>query len=189
MRAVSNVTLALNAISAGQPQAAESLLPLVYAELRTLAARKMAKESEGHTLQATALVHEAWLRLVQAESQTWQNRAHFFAAAAEAMRRILIDHARRKRAARRGGGWDRVALEQINEPATAGEPMLLRVDEALEKLAREDARTAVLVKLRFFVGLSEAEAALASGVTDRTARRDWRYARAWLRDELCRQTG
>ena len=171
----------------GEPRAAEELLSLVYGELRRIAAHKMANEAAGHTLQPTALVHEAWLRLVRAEDQSWENRAHFFGAAAEAMRRVLIDHARRKQAARHGGDWERIELDAINEPATATEPMLLRVNEAVDKLAQEDSRAAELVKLRFFAGLSVEEAALALGVTDRTARRDWRFARAWLHDELRRK--
>jgi RNA polymerase sigma factor (TIGR02999 family) len=156
----------------------------VYEELRKLAACKMAGEQAGHTLQPTALVHEAWLRLVLAKDQSFANRARFFAAAAEAMRRILIDHARRKSARRHGGGLQRVDLDQIDLPATATEDTLLRVNKALDHLAEEDAKAAELVKLRFFGGLSVEEAALALGVTDRTARRYWRFARAWLFNEL-----
>jgi RNA polymerase sigma factor (TIGR02999 family) len=184
---MNDVTRLLDAAQQGDPGAAENLLPLVYDELRRLAAHKMAHEAAGHTLQPTALVHEAWLRLVRAEDQTWENRTHFFAAAAEAMRRILIDHARSKQAAKHGGGWERISSDEIDLPATATEPMLLRIDEALGRLAREDARAAELVRLRFFAGMSVEEAALALGVTDRTARRDWRFARAWLYDELRRQ--
>ena len=181
---MSEMTQVLNAATRGDPAAAENLLPLVYDELRKLAANKMAKEAAGHTLQPTALVHEAWLRLIHTEDQNFQNRAHFFAAAAEAMRRILIDHARRKSARKHGGGLERVSLEQIDLPEQADEDTLLRIDEALGALAREDSKIAELVKLRFFTGLGVEEAALALGVTDRTARRYWRFARAWLRDYL-----
>jgi len=180
---MSDGTQILEAVERGE-SAANRLLPLVYEELRKLAAHRMAHEAAGHTLQPTALVHEAWLRLVGAENQSWENRAHFFSAAAEAMRRVLIDRARHKQAAKHGGGWERVALEKINAPAQADEDVLLRVHESLEALSREDARAAELVKLRFFAGLSVEEAALALGVTDRTARRDWRFARAWLYDRL-----
>jgi RNA polymerase sigma factor (TIGR02999 family) len=185
---VSEVTRILDRVQRGDPKAAEELPPLVYEELRKLAAQKMGREAAGHTLQPTALVHEAWLRLVSNDCKTWQNRAHFFGAAAEAMRRVLIDHARHKQAARRGGRLERVDLQEIDVPTTAKEETLLRVDEALVGLAREDAKAAELVKLRFFSGLTVEEAALALGVTDRTARRYWRFARAWLYDELRRQT-
>jgi len=184
---MSDVTRILGSIEAGDQNAADRLLPLVYEELRKLAAQKMAREAAGHTLQPTALVHEAWLRLAQANNQSWENRRHFFGAAAEAMRRILIDRARRKQAARHGGGWHRVDVEQIDTPAQANEDTLLRINEALEALARENAKVAELVKLRFFAGVGVEEAALALGVTDRTARNYWRFARAWLHDELGRQ--
>lgn len=181
------MTRILEAAQNGDLKAPEELLPLVYEELRKVAASKMANEAAGHTLQPTALVHEAWLRLVGADHQSWENRAHFFAAAAEAMRRILIDRARQKQAVKRGGDWQRVELETIDVPAQADEDMLLWVNDSLEALAREDARAAELVKLRFFAGLSVEDAALALGVTDRTARRYWRFARAWLFEELRRQ--
>jgi len=184
---MSEITLILQRAEKGDPKAAEELLPLVYEELRKLAASKMAHEPAGHTLQPTALVHEAWLRLVQVKDRAFENRAHFFAAAAEAMRRVLIDRARRKQAARYGGGWRRVELAMIDAPAQADEDTLLRVNEALEALARENAKVSELVKLRFFAGLGVEEAALALGVTDRTARNYWRFARAWLHDELGRQ--
>jgi RNA polymerase sigma factor (TIGR02999 family) len=161
-------------------QPAAELLPLVYEELRKLAAHKLAHEAPGQTLQPTALVHEAWLRLIRADSPGFENRGHFFAAAAEAMRRILIERARRKSAQRHGGGLERVELEEIDLPERASDGLLLRVDTALEGLAREDERAAELVKLRFFAGLSVEQAAQALGITDRTARRDWRFARAWL---------
>jgi RNA polymerase sigma factor (TIGR02999 family) len=167
-----------------RPQSASDLLPLVYEELRKLAAHKLANEAPGQTLQPTALVHEAWLRLISGNGQHFENRGHFFAAAAEAMRRILIERARRKSAQRHGGGLKRVALEEIDLPEKASDELLLKVDAALEDLAREDARAAELVKLRFFAGLSMEQAAQVLGVTDRTVRRDWRFARAWLFDSL-----
>jgi RNA polymerase sigma factor (TIGR02999 family) len=174
----------LNAAAQGEAPAADALLSLVYEELRKLAASRMAHEAAGHTLQPTALVHEAWLRLMRSEDQRFENRAHFFAAAAEAMRRILIDHARRKSARKHGGSLERVDLEQIDVPARAEDDTLLRVNESLDALAREDAQAAEIVKLRFFGGLSVEEAAGVLGVTDRTARRYWRFARAWLLDAL-----
>ncbi|HTL56906.1 MAG TPA: ECF-type sigma factor [Candidatus Limnocylindrales bacterium] len=173
-----------NALAPGEAPATDGLLSLVYEELRKLAANRMANEAAGHTLQPTALVHEAWLRLVRGGEQRFENQAHFFAAAAEAMRRVLIDHARRKSARKHGGGLGRVDLEQIDVPARAEDETLLRVNESLDALAREDAKAAELVKLRFFVGLSVEEAAGVLGVTDRTARRYWRFARAWLLDAL-----
>ncbi len=174
----------LQGIAQGDGDASAELLPLVYAELRQLAAHRMANEAAGHTLQPTALVHEAWLRLGGDAQPHWQNRAHFFAAAAEAMRRVLIDRARSKRTARHGGGWERVDLDTIDAPAQAEEEMLFRINEALEDLSREDDKAAEIVKLRFFTGMSVEEAGLALGVTDRTARRYWRFARAWLHDRL-----
>ena len=173
-----------NVTGQGDAPAADVLLLLVYEELRKLAANRMASEAAGHTLQPTALVHEAWIRLISGDSQQFENRAHFFAAAAEAMRRILIDHARRKSARKHGGGFERVDLEQIDVPASAEDDTLLRVNESLDGLAREDPKAAELVKLRFFTGLSVEEAAGVLGITDRTARRYWRFARAWLLDAL-----
>ena len=164
--------------------AADALLSLVYEELRKLAADRMANEAAGHTLQPTALVHEAWLRLMRSDAQQFENRAHFFAAAAEAMRRILIDHARRKSARKHGGNLERVDLEQIDLPTRAEDDTLLRVNDSLDALAREDPKAAELVKLRFFGGLSVEESAGVLGVSDRTARRYWRFARAWLVDAL-----
>ena len=181
---MSDTAPVLNGLDRRERQAASDLLPLVYEELRKLATHKLANEAPGQTLQPTALVHEAWLRLVQAEDPKFQNRAHFFAAAAEAMRRILIERARRKSAQRHGGGLKRVELDQLDLPEKASDDLLLRVNTALEGLAREDGRAAELVKLRFFAGLSVEQAAQALGVTDRTARRDWRFARAWLFDAL-----
>jgi RNA polymerase sigma factor (TIGR02999 family) len=181
---MSDTAPVLNGLARRERQAASDLLPLVYEELRKLATHKLANEAPGQTLQPTALVHEAWLRLVRTEDPNFQNRAHFFGAAAEAMRRILIEHARRKSAQRHGGGLKRVELDQLDLPEKASDDLLLRVNTALEGLAREDARAADLVKLRFFAGLSVEQAAQALGVTDRTARRDWRFARAWLFDAL-----
>src|SRR5207344_65032 len=168
--AMNDVTLILERASQGDPQAAASLLPLVYDELRRLAAGKMANEATGHTLQPTALVHEAWMRLGGADAPTFQNRAHFFGAAAEAMRRILIEHARRRLAAKRGAGVEVVDLDglEISSPL-AGDDQLLAVNEALEKLAVIDPRKAELVKLRYFVGLNFEEAAAALGIAVPTA--------------------
>ena len=178
---MTELTVILLRMDQGDPRAAAELLPLVYEELRKLAAQKMAQEAPGQTLQATALVHEAWLRLGGDNQPAWDNRGHFFAAAAEAMRRIVIDNARRKRRARHGGDWERVDLAGIQVPAPApDEEELLAVHEALDELAELDSRKAELVKLRFFVGLSFAEAAQVLGVSVVTAKRDWAFARAWL---------
>jgi RNA polymerase sigma factor (TIGR02999 family) len=181
---MSEVTRILDAIQQGDSKAAEDLLPLVYEELRRLAAHKMAAEAAGQTLQPTALVHEAWLRLGGDQQPTWQNRAHFVAAAAEAMRRVLIDRARRKNRIRHGKGLTRVDLDTVELAVQADDDTLLRVDEALEKLAEEDPVKAQLVKLRFFVGLSLPEACRALGMSETTGKRHWAYARAWLYDAL-----
>jgi len=157
----------------------QELLPLVYDELRRLAAQKMPREAPGQTLQATALVHEAWLRLGGAR-QPWRNRAHFFAAAAEAMRRILVDNARRKKAARRGAGAERISLDGLELAANMDDDQLLAVHDALEQLAAHDALKAELVKLRFFAGLTLDEAARVLDISEATAKRHWAYARAWL---------
>lgn len=173
----------------GVPLSAEALLPLVYAELRRLAAAKLAREAPGQTLQPTALVHEAWLRLGADRQPAWANRAHFFAAAAEGMRRILIDHARRKRAVRHGGALARVSADAtgFDLPAPLRETSeLLLVNEALDALAAHDPRKAELVKQRYFVGLTLEEAAEVLGISLRTAKRDWAYARAWLFNEVRR---
>jgi RNA polymerase sigma factor (TIGR02999 family) len=170
-------------------QAAGDLLPLVYDELRKLAAARLAGENNAHTLQPTALVHEAWLRLAGAKEQAWQNRGHFFAAAAEAMRRILIDRARRKHALKRGANFAAIDLDSVDVAATADDESLLRIDEALQKLAAHDAQAAALVKLRFFAGLNYQEAARAMGISERTAKRCWTFARAWLYRELTQPVG
>jgi RNA polymerase sigma factor (TIGR02999 family) len=182
---MSEVTRILSAIEQGDRHAAEQLFPLVYDELRTLAAQKLAQEAPGQTLQATALVHEAYLRLVDgANVPRWDGRGHFFAAAAEAMRRILIDNARRKRADKRGGGWQRHDLLEAELAIDSTGDELFAVDEALSRLATREAEIARLVELRFFAGLTLDEAAQCLGISPRTAHRHWAFARAWLRREL-----
>jgi RNA polymerase sigma factor (TIGR02999 family) len=182
---MSEVTRILSAIETGDPKAAGELLPLVYDELRKLAAARMATVGPGQTLQPTALVHEAYLRLVGGtQPQEWSGRGHFFAAAAEAMRRILIDRARHKQTEKAGGDRGRVDVAAIDPPAPEPGVDLLALDDVLGKLERKDARKAELVKLRFFVGLTIEEAAAILGVSTTTAEKDWAYARAWLRAEL-----
>jgi RNA polymerase sigma factor (TIGR02999 family) len=186
---MSDVTHLLDAAVAGDRQAAAELLPLVYDELRRLAAARMAAERPGHTLDATALVHEAYLRLVagggpDAEEPHWEGRGHFFAAAAEAMRRILVEHARRKRSRKRGGDRRRDALAPEEIAAPERSPDLLALDEALERLAVADATVAELVKLRYFAGLTIKDAAALLGISPRTADSYWAYARAWLAADL-----
>ncbi|MBX3731328.1 MAG: sigma-70 family RNA polymerase sigma factor [Verrucomicrobiae bacterium] len=181
---MSEVTQMLHAISAGDAVSSESLLPLVYDELRRQAARELARERPGQTLQATALVHEAWLRLSGAEDPGWKGRAHFFGAAAEAMRRILVDQARRKRSEKRGGGAERVDLERIEVATEADDEGLILVHEALERLEAHDPQAAALTKLRFFAGLEQREAASLLGLPERTAGRLWTYARSWLFREI-----
>jgi RNA polymerase sigma factor (TIGR02999 family) len=177
---MSEVTQILGAMQQGDPKAAEELLPLVYQELRRLAAFKMANESPGQTLQPTALVHEAWLRLVGNEQKTWQNRAHFFGAAAEAMRRILIDNARRKQALRHGGGQRRLDIADIEVASDVKDDELLAIHEALDAFAAQHPDKAELVKLRYFVGMQFGEAAQILNISEPTAKRWWAYARAWL---------
>ena len=185
---MNEVTRILSAAKQGDAQAAAQLLPLVYDELRQLAAQKLAQEKPGQTLQATALVHEAYLRLVTgAEAQQWDNRRHFFAAAAEAMRRILIDRARDKRRFKRGGGWRRLHLDDIDPAVEQSPDDMLALDEALTKLAEEDPICAELVKLRLFTGLALGEAADTLGMARRTANRYWAFARSWLYDALGRE--
>jgi RNA polymerase sigma factor (TIGR02999 family) len=181
---MNDVTTILTAIARGDPQAAGQLLPLLYDDLRRLAAQKMAGEAPGQTLQATALVHEAYLRLVsQGKGQHWDSRGHFFAAAAEAMRRILVEAARRKQRLKHGGGHARQEAE-TDVPCPERPERLLHLDEALEKLAAASPQAAELVKLRYFAGLTNAEAASALGISPRKATQVWAYARAWLREEL-----
>jgi len=181
---VSDVTRILDAVRQGDRKAADELLPLVYDELRRLAAAKMANEQPGQTLQPTALVHEAWLRLVGNENPNFDGRGHFFAVAAEAMRRILIERARHKLSLKRGAGVERISLDKVNVAAAADDETLLAVDEAMSRLAQEDPDSAGFIKLRFFVGLTNAQAAQALGIPERTARRHWSFARVWLHREL-----
>jgi RNA polymerase sigma factor (TIGR02999 family) len=182
---MSEVTRILSAIDQGDPLAADQLLPLVYDELRQLAAQRLAQEKHGQTLQATALVHEAYVRLVDVEqAQHFNSRGHFFAAAAEAMRRILIDNVRRKKAIRHGGGWRRHELLEAELAIDSTGDDILAVDEALSKLATQEPEIARLVELRFFAGLTLDDAAGCLGISSRKAYRNWAYARAWLRREL-----
>jgi RNA polymerase sigma factor (TIGR02999 family) len=182
---MNEVTRILSAIEHGDPQAVEKLLPLVYDELRKLAAQRMTQEKPGQTLQATALVHDAYLRLVGPDdAQKWDSRGHFFAAAAEAMRRILIDNARRKRTEKHGGQRERLDLDAVDIAADAPSEDLLALDEALTKLEAEDPVKAEVVKLRYFAGLTEDDSARVLGVSRATVQRHWRYAKAWLLDEL-----
>ena len=189
---MTDFTRILSAIEQGDPRAAEELLPLVYEELRNLAAQKLAQEKPGQTLQATALVHEAYLRLVQSpqreQGQSWDSRGHFFAAAAEAMRRILIDNARRKRRPKHGGDRQRVDLNEAAVLTDTPSHDLLALDEALTKLAAEEPAKAELVKLRFFAGLTIPEAAQMLGISVATAERHWTYARVWLYSELTQES-
>ena len=178
---MSDVTQMLQAVSRGEAQAAHDLLPLVYEELRRLAAARMAQEAAGQTLQATALVHEAWLRLVSGAEQTWQNRAHFFGAAAEAMRRILIENARHKCRLKRGGaGLVRVDISEIDLAESTPDDKILMINEALERLQAEHPEMARIVVMKFFGGLTNQEAAESLGVTERTVERRWAFAKAWL---------
>ena len=178
-----SVTQIIEAAGAGDGQAAEKLLPLIYDELRRLAAAKMAHEPPGQTLQPTALVHEAWLRLSQETRSAWRNRQQFYAMAAEVMRRILVDRARRRRSPKHGGNLQRVelgALDTVELPIPAEDALVLDVHEALENLAIEDPEKAQVVKLRFFAGLENAEIASLLGVSEKTVQRHWAFAKAWL---------
>jgi RNA polymerase sigma factor (TIGR02999 family) len=183
---MSDVTRITDRVLQGDTAAAEELLPLVYAELRRLAAQKMASQPADQTLQPTALVHEAYLRLVGSPNPQWHGRAHFFAAAAEAMRHILVDRARRKGRARHGGGLQRLNLENLDLPGPENSDVILAVNEALDKLEEHDKTSADLIKLRFFAGVPNTEAARLLGLSERTAKRTWAYARAWLFRELSR---
>ena len=185
---MSEVTRILSAIEGGEPHAADQLLPLVYDELRKLAAQRLAREKPGQTLQATALVHEAYLRLVDTEKAPhWNSRGHFFAAAAEAMRRILVESARRKLRQRHGGELQRQNLDVLDLPCPQTPDELVAISEALDRLAATNAQAAELVKLRFFAGLTNEEAAAALGVSPRKANQIWAYARAWLLESLGRE--
>ena len=182
---MSEFTRILSALERGDPSAAEQLLPLVYDELRQLAAQRLAHEQPGQTLQATALVHEAYLRLVgDGQAHGWNSRGHFFAACAEAMRRILVDQARQRRSQRRGGAAKRHTITSLDPAIPAPDEELLAVDEALERLRKIDPPKADLVKLRYFAGMTIPEAAQALGISVPTANRYWAYARAWLHEEL-----
>ena len=181
---MSDITRILTDIEQGNAQSTEKLLPLVYNELRRLAAHKMASEPAGHTLQPTALVHEAWLKLVDPRAQSWQNRAHFFGAAAEAMRRILIARARRKHTQRRGAGAFHLDVDELEIASPAPDDQLLALNDALDRFAALEPEQAELVKLRYFVGLKIEEAAEILGISKATATRWWAYARAWLFDEI-----
>ena len=185
---MNDVTRILAAIEQGDARAADELLPLVYEELRLLAARKMSQERPGQTLQATALVHEAYIRLVGLEKQNWQSRGHFFMAAAEAMKRVLVDYARQKKSLKRGGGHEKVPLDEVNMPQN-NLPLsddLIDLDEALEKLFERDRIKADLVKLRYFAGLTSEQTAKTLGISHATAERYWDYACSWLRLEILR---
>jgi RNA polymerase sigma factor (TIGR02999 family) len=182
---MNEVTRILSAVEQGDPQAAEQLLPLVYNELRKLAAQRLALEKPGQTLQATALVHDAYLRLVGGEdAQKWNSRGHFFAAAAEAMRRILVEAARHKQTQKAGGGWHRLELADVEPSVKQSNVDLLALNEALQKLEATDPRKATLVKLRYFAGLTNDQAASALDISPSTADNDWAYAKSWLRLEM-----
>lgn len=184
-----NVTVILNRAAQGDPKAAKDLLPLVYEELRKLAAARMAGAAPGQTLQATALVHEAYVRLVGGSAESgpgdpgWNSRGHFFGAAAQAMRNVLVDHARRRGAVKRGGGQKKGTLEENAVGFESSAEQVLELDELVKRLEAEDPRKAEIVTMKFFVGMTNAEIAAAMGVTERTVERDWRFARAWLRKE------
>lgn len=177
---MSEITLLLDAISRGESHASEDLLPLIYDELRRLAAARMANEAAGQTLQPTALVHEAWLRLVSEGGRTWRNREHFFRAAAQAMRRILVDRARQKLSLKRGGAFEKVAIDDMDFPASTMDDRVLLVDQSLERLEKEDPESARVITLKFFGGLTNKEVARILGVTERSVERQWAYARASL---------
>ena len=186
---VSDVTKILTRLAQGEGGRAEELLPLVYDELRRLAAWRLANERQGQTLQATALVHEAYIRLVGAEDSKWNGRRHFFGAAAEAMRRILIENARRKARLKRGGQFERADADFLEIPAPMPDDQLLALDEALDELDKADPRAAELVKLCFFVGLTQEEAARELNVSISTVERTWSFARAWLFREMQKNRG
>lgn len=184
---MSELTEILHRLDQGDPNAAQELLPLVYQQLRRLAAAQMAQQPAGHTLQPTALVHEAWLKLSGGAPQLWNSRKHFFSTAAEAMRQILIDRARKKKAQRHGGGQERVDLESVEIASPAPDDKLLELNEALEELAAAQPAKAEVVKLKFFAGLKEREIADLLGVTERTVERYWAYAQVWLFDYIAQK--
>jgi RNA polymerase sigma factor (TIGR02999 family) len=184
---MNELTLVLEAVSKGDNQAAEELLPLVYGELRRLAAARMAQEAAGHTLQPTALVHEAWLRLIDVSGRTWKNRAHFFGAAADEMRRILIDRARRKSRLKHGGGQPVLDIAELDIAETLPDEKMLLVDEALARFQLKNPEAARVVVLKFFGGLTNEEAAEIIGVNERTIRRQWTFAKAWLYQNITEQ--
>jgi RNA polymerase sigma factor (TIGR02999 family) len=181
---MTDVTRILNAIEQGDPRATEELLPLIYDELRLLAAQKLAKEPPGQTLEGTALVHEAYIRLIGSETRNWDRRGHFFAAAAEAMRRILVEKARRKKSSKHGGDRQKIALDAVDFAIKGSSEDLIALDEALTKLSEKDPSLAELVKLRYFAGLTIEQVARFQGISRRTAVDHWAYARAWLRRHI-----
>lgn len=185
---VSEIATILDRASKGEGHAAEELLPLVYEDLRKLAGYRLARLAPGQTLQPTALVHEAWLRMVAVEQQSWENRAHFFAAAAVVMRRVLVDHVRRKTRLKRGGGQLRLDIQELDLACTTPDEKVLLIDEALERLGTEDPQKARVVVLKFFGGLTDREVALNLGVTERTVERYWAYAKAWLLRSIDQQS-
>lgn len=184
VRSMSDVTLILQAVGRGDKQAAGELLPLVYEELRKLAAARMARESSGQTLQPTALVHEAWLRLVHSDGGNWRDRSYFFAAAAEAMRRILVENARRKSRLKHGGGQERLNIEEVDLPKAEPDDELLRINEALELMEKENPDRARVVVLKYFSGMTNEEVAEALGIGERTVRRHWVCAKEWLFEKI-----
>jgi RNA polymerase sigma factor (TIGR02999 family) len=184
---MNDVTQVLHALGRGEVAASEDLLPLVYEELRSMAAARMAQEAAGQTLQATALVHEAWLRMVATGQRTWQNRAHFFGAASEAMRRILIERARHKSRLKRGAGVARLNLEDLDVADTTPDERIILIDDALERLRAKDPERAQVVVMKFFGGMTNEEVAHALGLNERTIRRQWNYARAWLLENIREQ--
>jgi RNA polymerase sigma factor (TIGR02999 family) len=184
---MTDITRIIQAVAAGEASATDDLMPVIYSDLKRLATSKLANEASGHTLQPTALVHEAYMRLVGSSSDSWQNRAHFFGAAAEAMRRILIDHARRKKRIKRGGNAKRVYLSDITDIQPNESEQLLALDEALSELELLDKKKAELVKLKFFGGMKLSEAAKILDIPSRTADRYWAYARAWLQRHVSEQ--
>jgi len=184
-----NITQLLINVSEGDKQAYDRLLPLVYGELRAMAGRALRKERQGHTLQPTALVHEAYLKLIEQRSVRWHHRAHFFGIAAQLMRRILVDHARARQTAKRGGRWARVALDEGLAPEERAGVDVVALDAALERLAQIDAQQGRIVELRFFAGLSNEEVASVLGISLAMVKRDWAMARAWLYRELSREAG